>query len=63
MKIISEELSIPYHYDIHEIASYLKAKEIPKIEEILSSIKASRTHFNPTGIKTEEYNEFLEFFT
>jgi len=63
MKIISEELSIPYHYDIHEIASYLKAKELPKIEEILSSIKASRTHFSPTGIKTEEYKEFLELFT
>lgn len=39
-------------YDLHEIARKLK-KEPPKMEIILKKINAVRTHFSPTGIKTD----------
>lgn len=40
-------------YDLHELASLLK-KEPPKTEYMLKKLKAVRTHFSPTGIKTKE---------
>ena len=40
-------------YDLHEIAHNLK-KEPPKMEAALEKLKAVRTHFSMTGIKTKE---------
>ena len=45
------------HYDLHEISRNLKISA-PKLIDVLNSLKemgyfASRTHFKPTGIKTD----------
>ncbi len=49
-------------YDLHEIARKLK-KEPPKTEIILKKLKAVRTHFSPTGIKTTaELKEMMKLY-
>lgn len=45
------------HYDLHEISKKLKISA-PRLDNVLESLKengyfASRTHFKPTGIKTD----------
>jgi tRNA (guanine26-N2/guanine27-N2)-dimethyltransferase len=45
------------HYDLHEISKKLKISA-PRLDKVLESLKesgysASRTHFKPTGIKTD----------
>lgn len=39
-------------YDLHKIAARLKVNP-PKMEKILKQFKAVKTHFSPTGIKSE----------
>ncbi len=50
------ELDVPFFYDIDEISSLLRASP-PPMEAVLSRLKesgqASRTHFSPTGFKTD----------
>ncbi|MEM4215887.1 MAG: tRNA (guanine(10)-N(2))-dimethyltransferase [Candidatus Anstonellales archaeon] len=55
--VLYEELSLPYFFDTHEIAKTYRV-EPPKTEEIIKLLKnkgfeASRTHFSPTGFKTD----------
>ncbi len=40
-------------YDLHELAK-LSKKNPKKLETVLSKLKASRTHFSPTGFKTKK---------
>lgn len=52
-----------FYYDIEEIARRLKTS-VPKIEDVISVLmkngfRASRTHFNPKGIKTNAKIEKL----
>jgi len=47
------EKNILGFYDLHKIAKIYKLK-LPKIEAIVSKLKATRTFFSPTGIKTEK---------
>ena len=46
-------------YDMHQISEKLKVNP-PKLEEIMKKLKAVRTHFSPTGIKTEKSIEAIE---
>ena len=51
-----EAIDIPFFYDLQEIARRLRMS-IPSINSVINSLKsrgykASRTHFNPRGIKT-----------
>ena len=60
-----EALLPPYHFDLHEASRRLKISPPPVasvVEELRSmGFRASRTHFSPTGIKTDaSYSEFLE---
>lgn len=48
---ILQELDVPYHYDIDELAERYRLSRIPKMSEIQRRLKSSRTHFNPKGIK------------
>ena len=49
-------------YDLHQIARKLK-KEPPRMELIFGKIKAVRTHFSPTGIKTNaDLKEIIKLF-
>jgi tRNA (guanine26-N2/guanine27-N2)-dimethyltransferase len=50
---IANEIGVPFYYDLHK----LKKKQLPKIDNVIKKLKkkgfkASRTHFCPTGIKT-----------
>ncbi len=51
-------------YDLHVLARKYKF-DVPKMESILSTFKGVRTHFSPTGIKTDrplkEILKMLEF--
>jgi tRNA (guanine26-N2/guanine27-N2)-dimethyltransferase len=52
----SEEIDVPFYYDLHKIAKSLKTCS-PKIENIIEALreggfKASRTHLCLTGVKT-----------
>jgi tRNA (guanine26-N2/guanine27-N2)-dimethyltransferase len=51
-----EEMDVPYFYDNDELASRLRASP-PPIARLLEKIRevgpASRTHFSPTGFKTD----------
>lgn len=50
-------------YDLHELARKYKT-EPPRIEPLLKKLNAVRTHFSPTGIKTEkDIKEIVRFFT
>ncbi|RLG60940.1 tRNA (guanine(10)-N(2))-dimethyltransferase [Candidatus Geothermarchaeota archaeon] len=55
----------PYYYDVSKACGLLK-KSMPSIQRIINALismgfKATRTHFNPVGIKTTApYKEFLE---
>jgi tRNA (guanine26-N2/guanine27-N2)-dimethyltransferase len=51
-----EEMNVPYFYDNNELASLLHASSPPMskvIEKIKEVGQASRTHFSPTGFKTD----------
>jgi len=58
-KIISQEMSaadLPLFYDVHEISRRL-GKSAPKTDSVVNELinhgfRASRTHFNPRGVKT-----------
>lgn len=59
LKTIQEEAKIDTvgFYDLHAIAKKYKWETVPKIEKVIEKIKkkgfkASRTHFSPTGIRT-----------
>lgn len=62
LTLLCEELQVPFYYDLHYLAKTVKTK-IPKIDELIAKLKkigfkASRTHFCPTGVKTNaEFNE------
>ena len=66
-RIIAEESTIHTlgYYDIHELASKHKI-QIPKFETIIQRLKekgyqATRTHFTPTGIRTNAtYKEMMK---
>ncbi|MBI4140046.1 hypothetical protein HY483_03740 [Candidatus Woesearchaeota archaeon] len=66
-RIISEESKIHTlgYYDIHEICSKTK-RQIPPFESIIQQLvkqgyKATRTHFTPTGIRTNApYEEMMK---
>ncbi|MFV2041569.1 MAG: tRNA (guanine(10)-N(2))-dimethyltransferase, partial [Candidatus Hydrothermarchaeales archaeon] len=52
-----DELSQPFFYDVHRVASDLGVSS-PKIEIVLEQLRnqgfaASRTHFTPVGVKTD----------
>lgn len=51
------EIDTPFYYDIHRICKLLK-RNSPPMEDLISTLresgyKVSRTHFCPTGIKTD----------
>jgi len=51
-----EEMEVPYFYDNDELASLLHASPPPMsrlLEKIREVGRASRTHFSPTGFKTD----------
>ncbi|MGD0056417.1 MAG: tRNA (guanine(10)-N(2))-dimethyltransferase [Methanomassiliicoccales archaeon] len=56
LSLWKEEVDVPYFYDNDEIASLLHASP-PTMERLLEKIRevgrASRTHFSPTGFKTD----------
>ncbi|WP_048146544.1 tRNA (guanine(10)-N(2))-dimethyltransferase [Pyrococcus abyssi] len=57
LKILKDELDVPLFYDTHGLGRRLKI-EARKIEEIINELRslgyrASRTHFSPTGVKTD----------
>ncbi|MCD6404113.1 MAG: tRNA (guanine(10)-N(2))-dimethyltransferase [Nanoarchaeota archaeon] len=52
-----DEVGVPWHYDLHTTCKLLK-RSVPKLGKVLKKLrekgfKASRTHFNPMGIKTD----------
>jgi tRNA (guanine26-N2/guanine27-N2)-dimethyltransferase len=58
LNLIKEEINKPiFYYNIHKLSKILKISNIPKLEEIISSIKnkgyqISRTHFDFLSVKT-----------
>ncbi|MHC1605015.1 MAG: tRNA (guanine(10)-N(2))-dimethyltransferase [Candidatus Methanofastidiosia archaeon] len=55
--IIKNEIDIPFHWDTHEIASFLKIPLLP-IDEMIKELgrggfDSSKTHFSPMAIKTK----------
>ena len=67
LKTIKDEAKINAvgFYDLHAIAKKYKKETVPKIENVIESIKkkgfkASRTHFSPNGIRT---NAKINVFT
>ena len=66
LELWQNELDVPYFYENDEIASHLKASPQP-MEDLLAALnergKASKTHFSPTGFKTDlELAEILEIY-
>ncbi|MCI4456959.1 MAG: tRNA (guanine(10)-N(2))-dimethyltransferase [Desulfurococcaceae archaeon] len=67
LNIINEEIDISYYYKTEYIASILK-KNVPKIDKVIKCLKeigykASRTHLDETGFKTDApYKEILRCF-
>ncbi|PIN73638.1 hypothetical protein COV20_05435 [Candidatus Woesearchaeota archaeon CG10_big_fil_rev_8_21_14_0_10_45_16] len=51
LEILRDELPVVGFHDIHALAKAYRL-EIPKLEGLLKSLKGTRTHFLPTGIKT-----------
>ena len=46
------------YYNIHKLCRDLKCSSVPKIEQVIQTIKefehkATRTHFDPLSIKTD----------
>ncbi|MEE8168347.1 MAG: tRNA (guanine(10)-N(2))-dimethyltransferase [Candidatus Hydrothermarchaeales archaeon] len=62
LETITQEVDIPFYYDIHTLCSKLKVSAPPmeKIIRGLRGYKTSRTHFSPTCIKTEAGVEKLK---
>jgi len=65
--LIAEESKIKEFgfYDIHKLAKNKLKGNLPKFEEIMNFLvsegfKVSRTHFSPTGIKTDAPKELVE---
>ncbi|NPA22529.1 MAG: hypothetical protein GXN92_03055 [Candidatus Micrarchaeota archaeon] len=54
MREVSEELPIPYHYHLHEIAKHYKIQEVPPIKKVIKRLGGTRTHFSPLGFKTDK---------
>lgn len=58
LNLIKEEINNPiFYYNIHKLSKILKISNIPKLEEIITSIKnegyqISRTHFDFLSVKT-----------
>lgn len=57
IEAIAGEIEVPFYYDVHKICKKLKT-EAPRTERLLDELKsrgysASKTHFSPTGIKTD----------
>jgi len=60
LETICNEERVPFYYDIHKLSRVYK-KSPKKIEHFIEKIKASRTHFCNTGIKTQEpYSEIIK---
>lgn len=61
LDLLTTEATMPQigYYDLHEIARKLK-RDPPRMENILKKIKAVRTHFSGTGIKTTASLEEIE---
>ena len=55
LDLLKEEakVDLPGFYDLHVLAKKYKT-ELPRMEKILSTLNAVRTHFSPYGIKTEK---------
>jgi tRNA (guanine26-N2/guanine27-N2)-dimethyltransferase len=63
MELWKEELDIPYYYENNELSSLAKLSP-PRREVLLEKMRgigaASRTHFSPTGFKSDRsFNEIL----
>ncbi|WP_010477737.1 tRNA (guanine(10)-N(2))-dimethyltransferase [Thermococcus zilligii] len=57
LRLLSDELDVPFHYDTHAIAGR-HGLEVRKLAVIMENLKkmgyrATRTHFSPTSIKTD----------
>jgi tRNA (guanine26-N2/guanine27-N2)-dimethyltransferase len=56
LNIWRQELDVPHFYENNELSSYLHSSP-PELERMLDRIrqngKASRTHFSPSGFKTD----------
>ncbi len=55
---VREEEPIPFYYDLHYLYKHMKKSSGEKIDKIVEKIRkegyrASRTHFCPTGVKTD----------
>lgn len=57
LNTIFEEIDVPFYYDVHRLCKHLKVNS-PPLDEIVNALsdqgyRVSRTHFCPTGIKTD----------
>ncbi len=57
LRTILEEIDAPFYYDVHKLCKLLKV-DSPPLDDIINTLmgygyKVSRTHFCPTGIKTD----------
>ncbi len=55
LSTLAEEVEAPFYFDVHAISRKMRSSARPMkvIMEALSGHKISRTHFSPTGIKTD----------
>ncbi len=64
LEMISEEIDIPFYYDIHRVCRILRTSAIPTDEVIRAledeGYRATRTHFSKTGIKTDAPGEVVK---
>jgi tRNA (guanine26-N2/guanine27-N2)-dimethyltransferase len=56
LNLILNEIDEPFYYDVHKICKFMK-RSAPPLEKIIGKIlsqgfEVSKTHFSPTGIKT-----------
>jgi len=56
LRMLYEELDVPFHYDTHAIAGGI-GTAVPKVSTVIQKLRelgypATRTHFSPTAIKT-----------
>jgi len=63
ISLLMEEVDVPFFWDSHNLFSHLKI-HVPAMNAILEKIidngfEASRTHFKPTGFKTDASHEEL----
>lgn len=61
LELLGQEYTLkePFFYDLHEISRKLH-KQPPRTEDALKTLKGARTHFTPTGIKTQEGIEVIK---